>query len=294
MVHSICRAPASTAARLFAVAMPRSLWQWVAKTISSAPGTRSISIADEVGALARRGVADGVGDVDRRRAGLDRDLDHPAEIVVLGPRRVHRRPLHVVAEVARVRHRLVDPLGHLVHVEVRDRPVQRRGADEGVDARPLRVPHRLPAAVDVLEVGAGEAADHRVLRHLRDAAHRLEVAVRGDREARLDDVDAHLVEERRDLQLLLERHGGAGRLLAVAEGGVEDEDAVLSGVAGRSSMLILGLRGFLRRVRLSSERARRTRARSEAAKQKQPAQPAMAAAVPKSARVRHYHSWRAL
>ncbi len=62
------------------------------------------------------------------------------------------------------------------------------------------------------------------------AAHRLEVAVRGDREARLDDVDAHLVEERGDLQLLLERHGGAGRLLAVAKRGVEDQDAVLSGL----------------------------------------------------------------
>ena len=44
IVHSICRAPASTAARLFAVAMPRSLWQWVEKTTASAPGTRSISM----------------------------------------------------------------------------------------------------------------------------------------------------------------------------------------------------------------------------------------------------------
>ena len=44
IVHSICRAPASTAASELAVAMPRSLWQWVAKTISSAPGTRSSSM----------------------------------------------------------------------------------------------------------------------------------------------------------------------------------------------------------------------------------------------------------
>ena len=44
IVHSICRAPASTAASEFAVAMPRSLWQWVAKTTSSAPGTRSSSM----------------------------------------------------------------------------------------------------------------------------------------------------------------------------------------------------------------------------------------------------------
>ena len=44
--------------------------------------------------------------------------------------------------------------------------------------------------------------------------------------AGLDDVDAQCVEEIGDLQLLLEGHRGAGRLLAVAQGGVENHDAV--------------------------------------------------------------------
>jgi hypothetical protein len=79
---------------------------------------------DDLGAFHRVGVADGVGDVDRGGPGLDRDFDYAAEVVVFGPRRVHRRPLDVVAEVAGVGHRLVDPLRHLVHVEVRDRAVQ--------------------------------------------------------------------------------------------------------------------------------------------------------------------------
>ena len=126
--------------------------------------------------------------------------------------------------------RLVDPLGHRLLVDPHlVLAVQRRGADEGVDARPLRVPHRFPAAVDVGEVRARQPADHRVPREPGDLADRLEVALRGDREAGLDDVDPHLVEERRDLQLLLEGHGGARRLLAVAERGVENEDAVLCG-----------------------------------------------------------------
>ena len=42
------------------------------------------------------------------------------------------------------------------------------------------------------------------------------------------------VEQLGDFELLLVGHGGAGRLLAVAQGGVEDDDAVLLG---------LGLRG---------------------------------------------------
>ena len=50
--------------------------------------------------------------------------------------------------------------------------------------------------------------------------------------AGLDDVDAHVVEHLGDLDLFLERHGGAGALLAVAQGGVEYDDAVLVGLVG--------------------------------------------------------------
>ena len=39
-----------------------------------------------------------------------------------------------------------------------------------------------------------------------------------------------VVEQLGDLELLLVRHGGAGALLAVAQGGVEDDDAVLLGL----------------------------------------------------------------
>ena len=97
-----------------------------------------------------------------------------------------------------------------------------------------------PAAVDVLLAGAREPADDGVLGALGDLVHGREVAVRGDREAGLDDVDAHGVEHLGDLELLLVRHGGAGRLLAVAQGGVEDDDAVLLGLGWRGH----GIRSF--------------------------------------------------
>src|SRR5262249_46424765 len=67
-----------------------------------------------------------------------------------------------------------------------------------------------------------------------DFLHRGEVALRGDRKAGLDNVDAHLVEELGDLELLLMGHGGARALLAVAQGGIEDEDAVLLGLRWRA------------------------------------------------------------
>src|SRR5690606_10606748 len=66
-------------------------------------------------------------------------------------------------------------------------------------------------------------SDDRVLNLLRHGDDRLEVAVRGNRKTGLDNVDAHLVERLGDLELFLERHRGAGGLLAVPQGGVEDE-----------------------------------------------------------------------
>ena len=78
--------------------------------------------------------------------------------------------------------------------------------------------------------GAREPADHRILRALGDLVDGGEVAVGGDGKAGLDDVDAHGVEQLGDFELFLMRHGGAGALLAVAQGGVEDDDAVLLGL----------------------------------------------------------------
>ena len=102
--------------------------------------------------------------------------------------------------------------------------VDGRGGQEHVDARLLGVLDGLPGAVDVAVVAAGEAADGRAGDLGGDGADGLEVALRGDREAGLDDVDAQVGQRPGDLELLGVVHAGAGRLLAVAERGVEDPD----------------------------------------------------------------------
>ena len=99
-----------------------------------------------------------------------------------------------------------------------------------MDAPPLGRLDGLGAAVDVLERGAGKTADHRILGALGDFVDGGKVALRGDRKSGLDDVDTHFVEQLGDLELFLVRHGGAGGLLAVAQGGVENDDAVLFGL----------------------------------------------------------------
>ena len=62
---STWRAPAWTAASVFAVARPRSLWQWTL-TVASRP-TRSTTVPTSRAELGRDRVADGVRDVDASR-----------------------------------------------------------------------------------------------------------------------------------------------------------------------------------------------------------------------------------
>ncbi len=115
------------------------------------------------------------------------------------------------------------------------------------------VAHRLTGTVDVVHAGAGEAGDDGILHPLGDGDDRLEVADGGNGEAGLDDVDAHLVEEIGDLQLLLQGHGRARALLAVAQGGVEDEDAVLAGSACGGGHRVSPCCGPRRLLRLTSQ-----------------------------------------
>src|SRR3989442_582649 len=80
---------------------------------------------------------------------------------------------------------------------------------------------------------ADEGAPLRGPTLLAHLAHRLEILVRGDGEARLDDVDVQAGELLRHLELLLRVHGKSGGLLAVPERRVEDDDPVhyLSSIA---------------------------------------------------------------
>ena len=90
------------------------------------------------------------------------------------------------------------------------------------------VAHRVPRCVDVRDVRARKARDHRggIDDAARDLLHGFEVAGRGDRETGLDHVDAQARELLGDLQLLLRVQRDPRRLLAVAQRRVEDDYSV--------------------------------------------------------------------
>ena len=191
-------------------------------------------VRDALRPLRRDGVADRVGDVDRAGAGVDDRRQHVAHVVEVGARGILRRELDVLAVPAGVAdgfdgrlHHFGPRLAQLVlEVDV-------GGRHEGVDAGAPGVPHRFPAAVDVAETHAAQAADDRGAlqrAHLAgDLPGRLEVLLRRDGESGFDDVHVQSRQLPGHLQLLHRVHGEPGRLLAVAQRRVEDDHSVHGG-----------------------------------------------------------------
>jgi hypothetical protein len=184
---------------------------------------------DELAELLRHGIADRIGDIDGGGAFLDYRLEHAAEEIGIGAAAVLGRKLDVLAGVARKAcgklSLLIDLLGGHAEFFLH---VQRAGGEEHVDARCGGAFQGVDAALDVAVVCAAQPADLRIANRSRDRLHRLEVAVGGGREAGLDHVHPHALQGARDAQLLVLGHGGARALLAVAHGGVEDDEFLLA------------------------------------------------------------------
>ncbi len=150
-------------------------------------------------ALAGGCVTDCVRNVDGGGPCIDGNFYNVLEIIPFGAGGVHRRPLDIVAKIARMADCLVDALGHLIHREVRDCAVLGRGSDKGVDARAFGVANRLPAAVDVFEIRTRKAADRGILGLLGNLGDSRKITLGGNWKACLDDINAHFVKKGRDL-----------------------------------------------------------------------------------------------
>ena len=175
MVTSAWRAPARMPASELAIARPRSSWQCTEMMTSVDAGHVRRDAGDQRAELVGRRVADGVGDVERRRAGADRDVEHLVEERGIAAPGVLGRELDVAAERARVADHLRDAREHLVarhaqlvlHVEI----ARSRGRCGCAGAAPA---HALPRVLDVRLRGARERADDRrvVQRPALPAPHR--------------------------------------------------------------------------------------------------------------------------
>ena len=80
--------------------------------------------------------------------------------------------------------------------------------------------------LDVFGLGAGQRRDARLAHGLGNGGDGREVALRGHGKAGLDDVHAQVFKRVGHGELFLRGHAAAGRLLAVAQRGVEESNVI--------------------------------------------------------------------
>ncbi len=143
--------------------------------------------------------------------------------------RVFGRELHIVHIGARQANRGV---GLFQRLRPRDLQlvlqVNVRAGEEYVDARAVRPFQRSRGRLDIFAAGAGKGGDARAAHLAADAADGGKVAGRRDREAGLDDIDAQGFERMGHAQLFRGGHAAARGLFAVAQRGIEEENAILA------------------------------------------------------------------
>ena len=183
--------------------------------------------AEQRAIFVRVGITDRVRNIDRGRAALDGDIDTFAQEVELGARCIFCAPLDIVDEVAGLADRPADSFQHGIrpHLQL-VLHVYGAGGDESVDTRARSVVDGFAAARDVLLGRTGEAADDGVFRAAGDLADGGKVAFGRSGETGFDHVDTHVFHQCGEFEFFAMGHGGARRLLAVTQSGVEDTDMV--------------------------------------------------------------------
>ena len=171
-------------------------------------------------------ISRGIGNVDDGRACLHRCLDDTDKELLIGATGVLGIELDIVHKVTGVLHGMNRTLDSLILGEMQLVAQMRgRNAQTGMDARVLGALKGLGSHLNVFIDSARQATNRAsVTGNLSDLVNRFEVARARDRETGLNDVDVHAHELTRDDELLLGVHACAGRLLAIAQGSIEDCD----------------------------------------------------------------------
>ena len=110
--------------------------------------------------------------------------------------------------------------------------MNRAGGDKGVDTSGVGALKGFGGAFDIRIQGPRQAAHGAVFDVVGNRLDRRKVARAGDGKARLDHVDTHTLQGLGDAQLFFAGHGRTGALLAIAQSGIENNDAVVAAHAG--------------------------------------------------------------
>src|SRR2546425_5415609 len=174
-------------------------------------------------ALARRRDPDGVSDAYTVHAHAVHGRVDPEEVALRRAEAVLAREAHLLAVVADEGDDLASVLDDLVDaLPVAELAQVRRGPEEDVDT----VDAGLDGDPRVVHVATHVRQDLRLQRKGRDGPAVLERLGRGDRRRELAVLDAELIEQLRDGDLLRRREMRVRELLPLAERGVDDREAL--------------------------------------------------------------------
>jgi hypothetical protein len=180
-------------------------------------------ILDACGVLLRDHVADGIRNIDGGSACLDGGFDNAAQEVEVGAGRILSGEFDIRAEAFRVGNAVRDGFDDLVrgHLEL-VLHMYRAGSNKGMDTGRFSTADRVVGCLDVLVYAARKRADGRAADGIRDGCDGCGVAGRSCGKAGLDNINLECFELLCNLDLLVEVHGAAGRLLAVTQGRVKN------------------------------------------------------------------------
>ena len=182
---------------------------------------------DEVTVELGYGITDSVRHVDGGSTLFDHRLENATQVVDIAAVTVFRTELNVTHQVTRETHRELGLLKHLLgrHAEF-FLHVQRAGCNEGVYTRRARAFEGFGSAGDIAVIGARQRANRRILDGVGNRLHSIKVAIGTGRKAGFDHVHLESLQLARNAQFFIARHGGPGRLLAIAQGGVENDQFI--------------------------------------------------------------------
>ena len=182
---------------------------------------------DEIAIQLWHGIAHGVRNVERGGSFLDDRLKHTAQKVHVTAIAIFRAELDIRDTRAGVTHRLFGLLQHLVwgHAQL-FLHVQRTGRNEGVDACPVCTRQCIGSTANVTVIGSGQRTYGGIFDDVGNGLHSFKVTVRAGGKARFNDVNFQTLKLAGNAQLFIFGHGSAGRLLAVTQGGVKNDQLV--------------------------------------------------------------------
>ena len=194
---------------------------------------------DESAVQLRYGVANRIGNIDGGGAFFDDCFNNLAEKIHFTAISIFGAEFHIGAQAACLAYGHLGLFQHLLgrHAQF-FLHMQGAGGDKGVDAATGSVFQCFASAGDIAFIGTRQRADRCILDGVGNGLHALEITVGAGRKACFDHVHAQALQLAGNADFFIARHAGAGRLFAVTQGGIENNDFVAHGD------VLLGSSGF--------------------------------------------------